>query len=63
LAAAGQLLERPVIEPAHQFGDAAIELRQAEETLVAQTRQDPALDQEYTGLGLGLVFRATGPSG
>ena len=63
MAAAGQLLERPVIEPRHQFGDAAIELREAEETLVAQTRQDPALDEEDAGLGLGFVFRATGPGG
>jgi hypothetical protein len=47
----------------HQFGDAAVQLSQAEETLVAQTRQDPALDQKHPGLGLGLVFRATRPGG
>lgn len=63
LTTAGQLLEGPVVQIRHQRGNGPVELIEAEETLVAQACQHPALDQEYTAFGLRLVFRATRPSG
>ncbi len=63
LAAAGQLLEGPGIEPQHEFGDGLIEFAQTEEALMAQARQHPALYQKHAAFDLGLVLRAARPGG
>ncbi len=60
-AVAGQLLERLVVEFDQQAGDAAVELGQREEGVVAQPGQDPALDDLDGDLGFGLVLGLVGP--
>ena len=61
LAAARQLLEGTGIEYRHEFGNAPVELTEAEETLVPQAGEYPALDQEYPGLYFCLIFRTIRP--
>ena len=58
---ARQLLEGAGVEPFEKAGDFPVQVRQREEGAVAQHRQDPAFDQEYTGLRLGLVARLAHP--
>lgn len=60
-ARARQFLECPVIEVRQQFPDRRIELGQAEEGATAQPRQNPALDQQHPGFGLGFVLGFVGP--
>jgi hypothetical protein len=55
--AAGQLLERALVQIGQQHGDGPVQLGQAEEAPVAQPRQDPALDHLHADLHLGLVAR------
>ena len=45
--AAGELLEGALVQIDEQLGDGAVELGQAEESAVAQPRQDPSLDHEH----------------
>ena len=54
---AGQLLEGPCVMVDQQLGDRPVELTQAEEALIAQARQNPALHDEHAVLDLGLVTR------
>mmetsp|Transcript_6076 Transcript_6076/g.24370 ORF Transcript_6076/g.24370 Transcript_6076/m.24370 type:complete len:788 (+) Transcript_6076:480-2843(+) len=53
--AAGQLLERSLVEVDEQLGDGPVQLGQAEEAAVAQPGQDPPLHQQNRALDLGLV--------
>ena len=53
LARAGELLEGAAVEILQEGADGAIDPRQAEEVLMTQTGQDPALGQEDPGLDLG----------
>ena len=57
----GQFPEGPLIEPFQQGGDGRVQLAQAEEGLVTQGRQDPALDDLHPGLRLGLIPRFAHP--
>jgi len=59
-AAAVQLLEGPLVEPADELADGGVELGQAEEGAVPESGQDPALDDEHAGLDFGLVARLVG---
>lgn len=61
LATARQLLEGPTVQVLQQGADALVELSQGEEGVVAQTSQDPALDDLYRHLGFGLVLGLVGP--
>ena len=45
------------VELGEQLGDARVQLGEREERLVAQPRQDPALDHLHGDLDLGLVAR------
>ena len=56
--AAGQLLERALVQVRQQQVNSPVELGQAEEAPVAQPRQDPALDHLHADFDLGLVLRA-----
>lgn len=55
-----ELLEGAPVEPLKQFADGFVQLRQAEETPVAQAGQYPAFDDEHTVLDLRLVARFSG---
>jgi hypothetical protein len=54
-ATAVDLLERPRVQILEQLGDRGVELAEREERPVAESRQDPALDDLYAGLDLGFV--------
>jgi hypothetical protein len=59
-SAPGQLLEGARVQVGEQRHDRLIELPEAEEAMVTQPRQDPALDQLHRQLRLRLVLRAVG---
>jgi hypothetical protein len=60
-AVAWQLFEGLVVEFLEQRADTLIQLSQCEEAVVAKTGEDPALDELYPDLGLGLVPGLVGP--
>ena len=49
-----------LVQPPQQFGDGRVQLGQAVELPIAQSRQYPALDDENRGLDLRLVARSMG---
>jgi len=53
--APGQLAEGAAIELLQQLTDGGVELPQGEVLTVAQHRQDPALDDQYTAFYLSLI--------
>ena len=55
-AGARALAEGALVEPLEKFGDGLVELGKAGETVVAERRQDPALDELHSGLDLGADF-------
>ena len=61
VARAGPALEGPVVEVFKQGGDMAVQLIEGEELMMPQAGQDPALRQQHTLLGLGLVARFAWP--
>lgn len=61
LAGAGEPLERAMVQFHQQRPDGAVELVEAEKSLVAQAGQNPALGQEHPGLDLGLVAGFSNP--
>jgi hypothetical protein len=57
LPAAGPEMARVfVVEPIKQWVDGRVHLCEAEELTIAQSRQDPAFDQQDRPLDLGLVL-------
>jgi hypothetical protein len=58
-----QLLERPVVQKLQESANLSIQIRQAEERVLSEPRQDPALHQENTGFYFGLVARLSLPGG
>jgi hypothetical protein len=60
-ARARQLLERPLVQQLEEPADLAVQLPQAEERLLAEPGQDPALDDLNARLGLCLVPRLADP--
>ena len=53
-AADAQLLHRPVVQLVEQDADRGVECIELEEGLVAKTRENPALGDEYAIFGLQL---------
>ena len=51
----------PIIEINQQVRDRSIEIRQAEEAPIAQTRQDPALYYQHSALDLSFVAWSPAP--
>ena len=56
-AAAGELLERPLVELGVELADRGVQLRQREELAVAQPCEHPALNQEHSGLHGSFITR------
>ncbi len=59
-AAAGQLLERPLVQVVEQRAQRPVQFVEAEEALVAQSCQHPARDHQHAVLDLGLILGAAG---
>ena len=60
-ARSAQMAGDPAVQILQQFGDGLVQLGQREEAAVAQTGQDPALDDLDGDLHLGLVARLSRP--
>ncbi len=60
-AVARKLLERLLVQFIEQGTDTLVQLRQREEGVMAQARQDLALDDLHANFGFGLILRLVGP--